>query len=255
VVFRPGNQVASWNNLNCWLGFAPRVSKGELYLHPLDLQKNIIPVALSATRLSPVSRTIVIDAGHGGDNHGTRSVFDRRQLEKEYTLDWAKRLKPLLEQRGWRVHMTRVADINLSTTNRVELADAVRADLFISLHFNSSPPNPEQSGLETYCLTPVGLPSSLTREYEDNASHPYSNNAWDLQNFLYATQIHRSLVETTRAVDRGVRRARFMDVLRNQRRPAILLEGGYLSNPREARLIARPDYRQKLAEAVARGLE
>jgi N-acetylmuramoyl-L-alanine amidase len=66
--------------------------------------------------------------------------------------------------------------------------------------------------------------------------------------------VHRALVEGAGAADRGVKRARFMAVLKTQARPAILIEGGYLSNPEEAGKISRPEYRQQLAEAVCRAL-
>jgi len=94
----------------------------------------------------------------------------------------------------------------------------------------------------------------LTRDYEDDTALVFPNNTFDRQNFQYAFRLHSALVETTGGVDRGVRRARFMGVLRTQNRPAVLLEGGYLSNPREAQLIGQPEYRQKLAEAVAKAL-
>jgi N-acetylmuramoyl-L-alanine amidase len=123
----------------------------------------------------------------------------------------------------------------------------------LSLHFNSASRG-DQSGVETYCLTPAGLPSTLTRDYEDDSAAVFPNNAFDHQNLQYALRLHRALVETTGGMDRGVRRARFMGVLRPQNQPALLLEGGYLSNPREARLIGQPEYRQKLAEALAKAL-
>ena len=88
----------------------------------------------------------------------------------------------------------------------------------------------------------------------DRVTLVFQNNAFDSQNLQYALRLHSALVETTGGADRGVRRARFMGVLRAQNRPAVLLEGGYLSNPREAQLIGQPEYRQKLAEAVAKAL-
>ncbi|HVY70196.1 MAG TPA: N-acetylmuramoyl-L-alanine amidase [Verrucomicrobiae bacterium] len=254
IVLRAGSQVATCNHLNCWLGYAPRFTNGELYLHPLDLQKNLLPAVRSSRMASAAGRVVVIDPGHGGDQPGTRSVAEPEGYEKNYTLDWARRLKPLLEQRGWRVILTRTNDVDVPLTNRVAMAERMKADLFISLHFNSAAPHAGQSGLETYCLTPAGLPSSLVRDYQDDARQVYPNNSHDLENYLYAVQLHRSLLEATGAADRGVRRARFMGVLRGQNRPAILIEGGFLSNPAEARLIARPEYRQKLADAVARAL-
>ena len=80
-------------------------------------------------------------------------------------------------------------------------------------------------------------------------------NAFDEQNFLLALQLHRALLKATGQADRAVRRARFQTVLQGQRRPAVLIEGGYLSSPAEARRIADPAFRQKLAEAVAEGVE
>jgi N-acetylmuramoyl-L-alanine amidase len=129
-----------------------------------------------------------------------------------------------------------------------------KADLFLSLHFNSAAPNETEAGLETYCLTPAGMPSTVTRGFVDDAALQFPNNAFDAQNLLLACRVHRALLEVNGHSDRGLRRARFPGVLRGQDRPAILIEAGYLSNRREARLIADPNYRQKLAEAVARAL-
>jgi N-acetylmuramoyl-L-alanine amidase len=136
----------------------------------------------------------------------------------------------------------------------VNFADQHHADLFLSLHFNSLAPAKEPAGLETYCVTPTGMPSSLTRGYEDDPSRIFPNNAFDGQNLQFAVRLHRALLAVNGNQDRGVGRARFITVLREQNRPAVLVEGGYLSNPHEARRIADPAYRQKLAEAVAKAL-
>jgi N-acetylmuramoyl-L-alanine amidase len=81
------------------------------------------------------------------------------------------------------------------------------------------------------------------------------NNAFDAQNLQLAILIHGAVLHATGIEDRGVRHSRFETVLRGQNRPAILIEGGYLSNPAEAKLIESPEYRQKLAEAVANALK
>jgi len=137
--------------------------------------------------------------------------------------------------------------------DRVAFADAHHADLFLSLHFNGTTSS-SQSGIETYCLTPTGMPSNLTRGYEDNPVLVFPNNQFDAQNVQLALRLHRSLLDATGATDRGVRRARFLAVLRGQHCPATLIEGGYLSNPAEAALIDTPEHRQKLAAAVATAL-
>ena len=87
----------------------------------------------------------------------------------------------------------------------------------------------------------------MTRSFSDDPGLAFPNNAFDAQNLQFALQVHRALLQVNGRLDRGVRRARYLSVLRGQNRPAILVEGGYLSNPLEARRIANPDYRQRSA--------
>ncbi|MGC8989619.1 MAG: N-acetylmuramoyl-L-alanine amidase family protein, partial [Verrucomicrobiia bacterium] len=155
---------------------------------------------------------------------------------------------------GWTVFLTRTNDCDVTLSNRVAIADAIGAGLFLSLHFNDANGRATESGIETYCMTPPGLPSALVRGPPENPSVVLPNNAHDTANLRLAFRLHRALVNRTGAVDRGVRRARFMAVLRNQSRPAILVEAGYLSNLRDARLIASPEHRQALAAAIAHAL-
>ncbi len=250
LVLTPATRLASFDGVTFWLGFAPMWLDGDCMVHELDLRKNVIPLLTQPEASSMPPRTIVIDPGHGGQNHGTRSVVPGL-LEKDLTLDWALRMEPLLKRQGWNVVLTRRDDRDMSLPERVEVADRCQADLFLSLHFNSALPQTEQCGLETFCTTPVGLPSTLTRNYEDDVTHVFPNNSHDADNLRYAIRLHRSLLQAVGMADRSVRRARFMGVLRTQQRPAVLLEGGYLSNPQEARCAATPEYRQRLAEAVA----
>lgn len=250
-----GSHAATWNGIEIHLGFAPQVIDGEVYLYGLDLQKNLKPLLcdppLLQVQLNPV---VVIDPGHGGRNTGTHSVLDGR-FEKEFTLDWAKRLAPLLRQEGWRVFLTHTNDVDDSLSNRVAFADAHHADLFISLHFNSTAPNTTPSGIETYCLTPTGMPSTLTRGYADPWSSHFPNNEFDAQNLQLAVRLQSALVHATGMEDHGICRARFMGVLQNQQRPAVLIEAGFLSHPADARLIETPKFRQKLAQAIADALK
>jgi N-acetylmuramoyl-L-alanine amidase len=255
LIVTAGSRTVYWDGLEIRLGFAPQMIDGQVFVHALDVRKNFEPLLCGFDVPAKTNRVIVIDPGHGGSNPGARSVADGR-LEKEFTLDWARRLAPLLEERGWRVFLTRANDAGVSLAERVAFAERQHADLFLSLHFNSlDGDGRELAGLETYCLTPVGMPSSLTRGYSDDAWQVFPNNVYDEPNLQYAVRLHRALLAVNGDLDRGVRRARFPGVLRGQRRPAVLVEGGYLSNPREARRIADPAYRQKLAEAVAKALE
>lgn len=245
-----GSRNARWNGVFVGLGYAPKMAGGRLQAHALDLEKNLVPLLDPSPAPPGKGRTIVIDPGHGGPNAGALSVHNGRH-ESELTLDWARRLQGLLETNGWQVVLTRTNDVELDLPARIAVADRVDADLFVSLHFNTAAPDPAPVGLETYCVTPAGLPSNLTRGYADPVWRTLPNNAFDASNLQYAARIHRAMIGETAAVDRGVRRARFMDVLGPQRRTAVLVEGGFLSSPREARLIAGADYRQKLARAMA----
>lgn len=256
VVVGIGSLSATWNGIEFNLGFAPESIDGEVFLHGLDLQKNLEPLLCGPPLSFPqTNRVIVIDPGHGGTaNPGTTSVLDGR-LEKEFTLDWAKRLKPLLEADGWTVFLTRTNDSYVINSNRVDFAEAHHADVFVSLHFNSTSDRDKKTGgLETYCITPAGMASTLTRGYADPLFENLPNNNFDAQNLQLAVRVQGAL-RITGLEDRGVRRSRFETVLRGQNRPAILVEGGYLSNPAEAKLIASPEYRQKLAQAVANALK
>lgn len=249
-----GSREVAWNGVTVRLGYAPEIIDGEVYVYDLDLQKTLSPFLCQRGPVFGTNRVIVIDPGHGGINGGTVSVGDRRP-EKEFTLDWARRLQPLLEQEGWRVFLTRTNDMDVALSNRVQVAENHHADLFVSLHFNSVAPDQKPLGLATFCLTPVGLPSSVVRgEYPDLVFQGFPNNSFDTQNVLLAEQLQRSLLRTTGLEDRGVNRARFIGVLRGQHRPSVLIEAGFLSNPHEAKRIESADFRQKLAIAVAAAL-
>lgn len=254
MVVEIGAREASWKGAEITLGFAPQFIDGEIALHGLDLEKNLEPLLCEPPMVFPTNHIIVIDPGHGGSNVGTHSVLDGR-FEKEFTLDLALRLKPLLEAEGWKVFLTRDTDTDVSLGDRVDFAEAHHADLFVSLHFNSGAPDETQAGLETYCITPTGMPSTLTRNYADPWTENLPDNAFDAENLQLAVHVHSALLHATGMEDRGVRRARFIGVLRGQKRPAILVEAGYLSNPGEAAKIENPDFRQKLAEDLAQALE
>ena len=249
-----GSRAATWRGADLHLGFSPELVDGQVFVHELDLRKNLEPLLLGGPLALGASRVIVLDPGHGGTQPGAISVADGRN-EKDFTLDWALRIQSLLAAKGWTVWLTRTNDAEVSLADRVALAEACRAYAFVSLHFNSVTPDRRQKGLEIYCLTPTGMPSTLTRGYSDPLDGHYPNNDFDAANLLLAVRLQNALLHATGEEDRGVRRARFMGVLLGQHRPAVLIEGGYLSNPQEASRIATTEFRQKLAEAVAEALD
>lgn len=250
-----GSRFASWNQTLIGLGFAPNFKEGRFYVHSTDIQKNLHPLITRDVAVQKDNKVVVIDPGHGGQNTGAR-LSQKNIFEKDLALDWALRLERLMAGSAWHVVLTRRDDRDVSLLERAAIADAVEADLFISLHFNSvgGANGAQQHGLETYCLTPTGMPSNLVREFEDDISRIFPNNVFDDENLLFGLRIHQALLQATGRKDRGVRRARFMTVIREQRRPAILLEGGFLSNPEEAKLIGQENFRELLARGVAKAL-
>ena len=236
------------NGVTHWLNAPVLSARSALWLRQLDVQKVIDPI-LRPDRLrsgTPV-RTIVLDPGHGGSDRGTRgqSIF-----EKTMTLDLAKRVEANLRDKNLRVLLTRRDDDTVSLSDRVKYTNSKRADLFVSLHFNSGG---SASGVETYCLPPAGAASTATPASRGGDSERASGNRYDDNNVWLAHLVQKSLLAVTGAEDRGVRRARFY-VLRYATCPAILVEAGFLSNRAEEAKIRKPEYREQLAKAIAGGI-
>jgi N-acetylmuramoyl-L-alanine amidase len=169
-------------------------------------------------------RTVVVDAGHGGYDNGARG---RQGLsEKMLTLDVARRLRPLLEARGYRVVMTRTSDVFIPLGGRTAISNSHPEAAFVSIHFNCSPRR-AADGVETY--------------YYDRRSVPLASN------------ILREIATCYGSHSRGVKYARFY-VLHHNQRPATLLELGFVSNARENAKLQDPMVRQLLAERIAAGI-
>ncbi|MCF7688104.1 MAG: N-acetylmuramoyl-L-alanine amidase [Cephaloticoccus sp.] len=252
------------NGLRVFLGDPARFYKGALRISRLDAEKLFSPLLLpgeNETRV-PALKTIVLDAGHGGRDPGK----ENRKLgvnEKSLTLDTAVRLQKVLESMGYRVILTRSADINLGSDKasdllaRATITKKAEADLFISLHFNAVAHDANRvSGVEVYSLTPRTQYSTADAERDDDrgANERNPGNTNDHWNIQLGYQVHRRMVEELHIPDRGLKRARWA-VLRLVDCPAILIESGFLSNDTEARKIATPAYRQKIAEAIANGVQ
>ena len=124
LVLRAGSQTAHWDGVEVRLGFAPQITnEGQPCLHALDFQKTVEPLARGTPlALLKTNPTIVIDPGHGGGDSGTKSVLGNG-YEKDFTLDWARRLGALLATNGWRVFLTRTSDIDLPLSSRIAFAD------------------------------------------------------------------------------------------------------------------------------------
>jgi len=193
----------------------------------------------------------VLDPGHGGFDKGAISGYG---YEKDYALDLARLLRPLLQAKGFRVIMTRESDVFLPLELRARIANATSDSIFVSLHFNATDRDPVASGFEIYSLTPRGAPST----YEDGltlASVNIQNGTEeDAASVELSCCIYHSLLGQIDEFDRGIKRARFA-VLRLTKIPAVLIEGGFLTERGESRLIANPAWRQKLADAICAGID
>ena len=236
------------NGVNHWLSTPVLVERGRLWIAELDVLKTLDPVLRpEGLRSRSLIRTVVLDPGHGGGDRGTRG---RTGLEKQLTLDLAKRVERNLAGNGVRVVLTRTSDKTVALEDRVALARARGADLFVSIHFNSGG---SADGIETYCAPPAGAPSTANERLNGSDRETVPSNRFDDQSVWLAHCAQKALLQATGVVDRGVRRARFY-VLRYQSCPAILIEAGFLSNAGEEQRIMRTDYRESLAKAIADGV-
>ncbi len=220
-----------------------------IYLSRADAEATFAPI-LSPPKTSARIKTICLDAGHGGKDPGF-SVGSNH--EKQYTLLLAKELDAQLTRAGFKVCLTRKRDVYLERAERPDLARRRRADLFISLHFNATESAAKSvQGIEVYCLTPAGAPSSNAGG-EGGGAGWFAGNRYNDQNMFLAYQVQKALTHDLGAEDRGVHRARF-EVLREATMPAVLIEGGFMSHPTEGRKIFNPAYRQQMARAIVDGV-
>ena len=213
---------------------------------------------------------VVLDPGHGGDNTGCLG-FDGKVREKDVNLALALELSAELRRRlpSVRVVLTRDRDRTLPLADRVAIANAEHAELFISLHVNASPGRVQQ-GFETYVLDAraSGLEAARVarRENDEALLEPGSSD----EHSEVATMLRQLSMTRDRAVaarlaaaiqreqrerfpdriDRGVKQAPF-DVLQGARMPAILFEAGFLDHPREGALLLDADERARIVEGVA----
>lgn len=246
ISVRPGKQDFYVNNFRYILSYPVQTVDGKLMISSTDMEKLVDPVLRPRySENAGTIRTVVLDAGHGGHDNGAVSDY---AVEKECNLAVAHKVRVLLQKRGYRVVMTRDKDFFLTLQQRVEIANKVPDSIFVSIHHNSS--GRHATGIETFTLAPYGTtsPFARTRRLED-----LSGNNQDSENIALATAVHSRAIRNTGAVDRGIQRARF-SVLCTIKRPAILFEGGFVSNPEEGVKITTEEYRNTLAKSIVDGI-
>jgi N-acetylmuramoyl-L-alanine amidase len=245
----PGSREARFNGFRLFLAEPLLMVDGQLRLAAIDEEALLRPLLRPAS-LGPAGplRVIALDPGHGGRDPGARSV-EPPQDEKAIALDVALRLAEVLRARGFQVVLTRDQDRFIPLPERAEIANRAGADLFISIHLNAAS-NPAVRGIETYVLTPAGFRSTSSSERSVGDASASPGNRQDGWNTLWGFLVQRSLAKGMEAPDRGLKRARFQ-VLKGLAAPGALLELGYLSNAEDARLLADPAYRDRLAATIA----
>ena len=178
-------------------------------------------------RVKDTSRTfdtVVIDAGHGGAATGTRSRWGGK--EKDATLAVALRLQPKLQAAGFKTVMTRTRDVDVELNDRARISNRQDNAIFVSIHFNEAGAR-RIRGTETY--------------YKSQPSIGLAN------------RIQAAVCSLPGNCSRGVKTANFR-VLRLNEYPAVLVECGFLSNPKEGARCCRPDSQERIASAIARGI-
>ncbi len=181
-------------------------------------------IATGVTANAAGFRTVVIDAGHGGHDNGGQWG---RVYEKHLALDTAFRLEGKLKALGYQTVMTRRSDYFISLPQRVSMGNRYKNAIFVSIHYNYTWKQ-DVSGLETF----------------------YSSE----QSRRLAYHVQNSLIQRTRTVDRKVKYARFY-VIRNSVLPAILVEGGFVSNTAERNRMKSAWFRESIAQGIVDGIQ
>ncbi|MES2660559.1 MAG: N-acetylmuramoyl-L-alanine amidase [Verrucomicrobiota bacterium] len=181
-------------------------------------------IAMGGTANAASFRTVVIDAGHGGHDNGGQWG---RVYEKHLALDTAYRLEGKLKALGYQTVMTRRSDYFISLPQRVSMSNRYRNAIFVSIHYNYTWKQ-NVSGLETF----------------------YSSE----QSRQLAYHVQNGLIKRTRTVDRKVKYARFY-VIRNCTLPAILVEGGFVSNATERNRMKSAWFRESIAQGIVDGIQ
>jgi len=221
-------------------------------------------VALAA----PSAKVVLLDPGHGGEETGAIGSLDkgRKVYEKDLSLRLAHKIKKHLEKHAT-VYLTRSIDRTVGLQERADMAEKLRADLFISIHFNSSS-DVKAHGFETYYLDnnndaavkKVEKQENLSLSGEEQVVHQILVDLTIQQTVVaskaLAQAVHgelRSFMKPVGLTDRGIRAGLFY-VLALSKRPGLLLEAGFVSNLKELKTIQQEEFMERYAQAVAQGI-
>ena len=226
-------------------------TKESYIISQVDVQKILRPLLFPKSFLKRTGKVIVIDPGHGGKSEGAKNK-SLQLIEKNLTLQTAKLLAQKLKEKGYFVYLTREKDTNISLEKRTEFANNKKADLFISIHYNSAA-SKLANGLETFIYSFANHPSTdhNTTIKTDNIISPI--NKFDEANTFLAWNIQNQLRLQLPLQDRGIRHGR-MAVLKGLNCPGILIECGFINNHEEAHTIKKNSYQEKLVSSICKGI-
>lgn len=250
--FINGSREAIINGARSWLCFPVIEQDGKFLVTRTDVAKTIEPL-VRPHRVADVGKieTVVLDPGHGGHDKGQMSRYG---AEKDFALDVARKLRPLLQAKGLRVIMTREGDYFVPLEVRAKIANSARNSIFVSIHFNATNDDPNATGFEIFSFTPRGAPSTSDANVNSRSFNMQPGSSVDAQSMALSACIYHSVLGQLPEYDRGIKRARFA-VLRLTKVPAILIECGFLTERGESKLISNKDWRTKLASAIGIGIE
>ena len=250
--FVSGSREVIINGARSWLCFPLVEHEGKFLVSRTDVAKTIEPL-VRPHRVPNVGKvqTVVLDPGHGGYDKGQVSRYG---AEKDFALDVARKLRPILQAKELRVIMTREGDYFVPLEVRAQIANAARNSIFVSIHFNATNDDPNATGFEIFSFTPRGAPSTSDGTMTASSLSMQPGSSVDAQSLALSACIYHSLLGHIPEYDRGIKRARFA-VLRLTKVPAVLIEGGFLTERGESKLISNKDWRAKLAGAIGIGIE
>lgn len=191
---------------------------------------------------------VILDPGHGGKDSGT---MKNGMVEKELALDVTQRVERLLRERGLVVALTRADDSYVSLQDRATLANKQPAAVFVSIHFDEAG-RAAATGIETYYAAHATSFPEKVASWLPFLQHT-SSEPPNLESQSLATFIQEALVARTQATNRGTRPQQFF-VIANVQHPAVLVEGGFLTNKDDVSKLANPDYREQMATGIADGI-
>jgi N-acetylmuramoyl-L-alanine amidase len=244
--------------LRVFLGDPVIVRGGVFYLSRADYEFHVLP-RLRPDLCGPPPRqphVIVVDAGHGGMDHGTENPR-LHTMEKTYTLDVALQLRKLLEAAGFKVMMIRESDVTVPKENRSGIANGWSPDLYVSIHFNSTFPNTKTAGVEVMAFPSRGQRStdSWSPGRADDAERGDAPvNAFAAWNTVLGSSLHRRLLVALHNGDRG-EKFEHLAVLRGLGCPGILVEPAFLSSDTEGVSLGTPAFRDSIAGAIFAGIQ